>query len=846
MSIRNLGLAFRLARREARGSLAGFAVFLACLALGVGAMAWVLTLSASVEAGLARDARALLGGDLEIRRRYRPLPAPVLARLERAGRVSQVIRLRAMAQGPDEQPRLVEVKAVDPAYPLVGRAEMAGGGELAQALAPRGGAPGAAAAPELALRLGLKPGQEFLLGGRTFRLGGILAKEPDRAGDFYDLGPRVLVTRQSLAGTEMLAPGALATYRYRLVLPPGPVAARLADLARLQEDLSRQYPKADWRVRDFRDRHTPLGRTLDNLTLYLTLAGLASLLVGGVGVAAAVRNHLAGRLEDLAVLKCLGAERSLAAGAQLILCLGLALAGGLLGLGAGVLLAWASLGLLAGLVTLELGLILPPAGLALCLAAGLLTALAFTLPPLSSAAAVSPARLFRGYGDPRPRRPGLLALACSALALAALAGLILAATGNPRITLGFLGLAGLAAGVLWAAAQGLIWLARRLPRPRDPRWRHALTSLHRPGSSAARVMVSLGLGLTALVTVALVDGNLQNQINRRLPDSAPSYFFLNLRPADLPAFRKLAASLPGVTRVEAEPTLRGRITRVAGRPASEVQPDPQVAWALRGDEGLSFQTAPPARPLAAGSWWPPDYHGPPLVSFDAKVARGLGVGVGDTLTFNILGREITAKIASLRDIDWESLALNHLAIFDPAVLAHAPYSYVATAYAVPNAEAPLAVAVTKAFPQVAAIYVRDVLGQVARLLSRVGLAIRLMALATLVAGLLVLGETVRAGLTERRHQAVVFKVLGASRRDVVWSLGAEFLGQGLLAALLAAGLGALVSRWFVNRLLEGAWAFLPWPVLLVTAGGAAAALILGLAGVRRALRARAWPVLRNE
>jgi putative ABC transport system permease protein len=238
-----------------------------------------------------------------------------------------------------------------------------------------------------------------------------------------------------------------------------------------------------------------------------------------------------------------------------------------------------------------------------------------------------------------------------------------------------------------------------------------------------------------------------------------------------------------VTRFAKQPSLRGRITKVKGVPAAKVKVDPRVAWALRGERGISFaKTPPPGTRMAGGAWWPPDYSGPPIISFDARIADGLGIGLGDSISVSILGREVTAKVVNLRVIDWASLRLNHAIIFAPGVIEKAPHAYVATAHAGAEHEAQLFDLVSRRFPQVVAVHVRQVLGEVARLVGTVGLAVRAAALITLFTGLLVMGHALRASLHQRRFESVVFKVLGATRGDVLTTLAAELILQALAVA----------------------------------------------------------------
>ncbi|WP_461210074.1 ABC transporter permease [Desulfocurvus sp. DL9XJH121] len=843
MRLSELPLALRLVRRELRSGVRGFGVFLTCLALGVASIAAVGVFSASVRQGLAVNSKRLLGGDLEITRTHAAPGADVDALLAGKGDVSRSVRTRTMVRAEKGgDPALASLKAVDAAYPLYGEMRLASGRPLGEALAVRDGLPGAVAERALALRLDVAVGDVLLLGPVRFRLADVIEHEPDRLTQFTGLGPRLMISLDALPGTGLLGPGALVRHGLALRLAPGaPPVEELAGEARAR------FPDRGLRVREHHDFRGGMSWFLDTVETYLVLVGLASLLVGGIGVAGAVRSFLAGRGEAIAVMKSLGAERSLVMAVYLLQSMALALAGTLAGAALGCAVAAVAAGPLAARMGVPLGAGLPLAPVALAVAYGLLAALAFTLWPLSAAGGVRPARLFRGYAEPEARRPGWRAVAACVACVAAMFGLLAATSRDPVLPLGFGACVLGAMGALRGYTLLVKWAARRCPRVGPPHLRQAVAGLHRPGASTGAVIFSLGLGLTVLSALFLSDGNIQDRIRRRIPATAPAYFFLNVpkdKGADLEA---LALSVPGVTRVERTPSIRGRILEINGVPAHEAHISERAAWAVRSDRALSFAAAMPrGTNLARGRWWPGDYQGPPLICLDEDVARGFGVGPGDTLTVSVLGRRITAAIACTRDIDYAQGGINHAVIFSPGVLEPAPYTWLATAYADAGADTPLFRAVTREFPGVVAVSMREVLTGLGDIASDVALAVRACAGVTLLAGLLVLAEALRANLRTRRRDAVVFKVLGATRGDVVLTLALEFGILGVAVALPAAGLGCLGSYLFMVHAMHGDWVFLPAPLAAVILGGVAASVGLGLLGVRRALSGSAWPVLRNE
>jgi len=838
-------LVLRLARRELRGGVRGFGVFLTCLALGVAMVTAVGVFSAAVDDGLARDARRLLGGDVQFSRTYVQPGQDALALASGRGEVSHSARMRTMVRpGNGGPPVLSSLKAVDGAYPLYGEMELESGRGLHEALALQDGLPGAVAERELLLRLNVQVGDVLAVGQGQFVITDVIRKEPDRVSQFFGLGPRLMISLDVLADTGLIRPGGLVRFETNVRLPDG---AGLTRADALVEELREGFPDQGLRIRTYRNAGGGLSQLLDNLGTDLTLVGLAALLIGGIGVAGAVRSFLAGREASVAVMKSLGASGRLVIGIYLLQTMGLALVGSLGGAAAGVLVATLGAGPLAARIGVSLGqgLYLEPVLLAMVY--GLLIALIFAVWPLSAVGRIRPARLFRGYADPGARLPGLWAVAVCLGALGILLGLLILTSPSPRLPLGFVAASAVSLGLFWAYAWGIRLLAARLPRVGPPHFRLALAGLHRPGSSTGSVLFSLGLGLTVLVVVLLADGNIQDLIRRQTPATAPSFFFLDVPKERMVDLERVALAVPGVQRVDKTPSIRGRILEINGIPAYEAKVGKGSSWALRSDRALTFAGPRPDKlELVSGDWWPKDYTGPPLICFDSGIARDFGVGVGDTLTVNVLGRRVIGTIAATRDIDYTTGGINHAIIFSPGVLEDAPYTWIATAYAGREAESILFRAITDSFPEVVAISMREVLEEIADIVADIGLAVRSCAAVTLLAGLLVLAEALRANLRTRHRDAVIFKVLGATRRDVMLALVLEFAMLGAAAALLAAALGTVGGWLFVTRVLDGRWVFLPWTLAGVVLGGVGATVTLGVLGVRRALSGSSWPVLRNE
>ncbi|MEO1191688.1 MAG: FtsX-like permease family protein [Pseudomonadota bacterium] len=838
-----LSLAWRFARRELRSGLSGFRIFLACLAVGVAALAGVGTISADLLNGLQRDARNLLGGEAELRLFNRDLTAEESAWLrENSQALSAIAELRAMASVPETgERRLIELKAVDNAYPLYGQVALTPPQSVPDGLAFRDGQWGVLAAPELYRRLDLQIGDEIQIGTLRFQLRGEIDSEPDSGARAITLGPRVLLPLEALAETGLAQPGSLVYRHWRLVLPEG------EPFVDWTERLGAAFPDAGWRVRGLDEAAPSVARFVGQVRLFMTLVGLTALVVGGVGVANAVRAHLEQRRDTIAALKCLGASAGLIVKLYLVQVLLLASAGIAVGLLVGGLAPVIAAPFLSDLFNISLGG--PPDLVALARAAamGYLTALLFALIPLARAQSLPAAGLFRGYVDTRKLRAPLWLWPALVVTAAALIAIAVVGSDNPIFALGFVGAAA-AALLLFRLAAGLVvWVARRLPRPRHTTLRLALSNLHRPGAPTVSIVLSLGLGLTVLSAVTLIQANLSQQVSEELPQDAPTFYFIDIQNEQTAAFDELVGSFPEASLSERVPMLRGRITAVDGTPVPELEIPEEVAWIFEGDRGLTWAEQPyPDMTLTEGDWWPADYRGATKLSLGDEIAREMGLGVGDTLTVNVYGRDVTAEIANLRIIDWASLRINFVMIFSPGLLDQAPASHIATVRIPEAGEAALADAVADAFPNVTGVRVREALESFSRMLDSVALAVGITGGITLLAGLLVLAGAIAAGERRRRYDSVVLKVLGATRNVLAGGLALEFLLLGLITALIAALVGSLAGWVVIDLVMQADFTWLVEPLFITLGAGLLLTLFFGMLGTWRALGSAAAPLLRNE
>jgi putative ABC transport system permease protein len=828
-------LALRLALRDLRGGLKGLRLLAVCLFLGVAAIAGVGSLSSAIVAEIGARGSVLLGGDVAVSLAQRQANPAERGAIGRLGRVSETVSMRAMAARTDgAEAVLAELKAIDAAYPLFGTLRVAEGARTARP------APGEVLiAPALAERLRLRVGDPLRIGEAVVTIGGLIAEEPDRAGEGFSLGPTVLVDMPTLATTRLVQPGSLYTWKYRVALPPG------ADAAAAAEGLRTGYPEAGWRVQDRSDGAPSIRRFVERIGQFLTLVGLTALVIAGIGVGNGVGAYLESKRQAIATLKSVGAGSGLIFRIYLIE-IGLVAAGAILlalVVGAFVPSIVGALARDALPVPPKLGLY--PLPLLLAAGYGLLVAFAFAVAPLAKARAVTAASLFRGGVEARGRPPPQVA-AGIAVAILLAAGMAVASAREPLFAAAFLGAAAGLLVLLTGLGAGIRALAARLPRPKRPLLRLALARLHAPATQIDRLVVALGLGLSLFATLAVIQTNLSGQLRTSVPERAPSFFLLDIPSAEIDRFRALIrATAPGADLVTV-PTLRGPIVELNGARVATMKNLPEGAWILRGDRGLTFAAdLPEGNRITEGRWWPRDYAGPPLVSMDAAAGKLLGLKVGDAITVSALGVEVPAKIASFREINWDSLGFNFVMVFSPHTFDGAPFNYMATIGLPPARERALNQAVTAAFPSVSLIRVKDVIDTVGGLLGQLATAVAAASSVAIAAGIAVLVGTIAAARRAQVYDAVLLKLLGATRGQILALQGIEYALLGLLLAVIALGVGAAAGWYVITQVFELAWGP-DWAVVIATlAGGAGLTLLIGLLGSLPVLAARPARALRE-
>jgi putative ABC transport system permease protein len=839
-----ISLAFRLALRELRGGLKGFYIFLACIALGTAAIAAVNSVSQSITDTIASQGQELLAGDVRFELNNREATPQEMNFLRGLGEVSVSTGLRSMARKPDGSDQaLVEVKAIDDAYPLYGAFEAEPNYPLSSLLSGEGGTYGAVVAPLLLERLGLQIGDELLLGNVKLSITGTVKTEPDALSEGFGFAPRMLVSRKALQASGLIQTGSLVEHAYKIKLEDR------STMNGIQARASREFPAAGWSIRTS-DRAAPsLTENITRFTQFLTLVGLTALIVGGVGVANAVRAFLDAKRTTIATFKCLGAPAAVVVWIYLFQIAIIAAGGILTGLVLGALSPMLAAQFLAQFLPVSTDPTLYPGALLLAALFGMLTTLAFAILPLGHAREVPATALFREQGFEARHLPSWPYVLLAALFMAALAGLAVLTAYDRFIAVVFVGAIIFAFVILRLVAALIAWLARRSPRVNSPALRLAIGNIHRPGALTPSVVLSLGLGLALLVTLTLIDGNLRRQLTGRMSEGAPNFFFVDIQSAEVDAFRDLIRTRSPNGKLVEVPMLRGRILAFNGQDVTKMNVPAAGRWVLNGDRGITYEDSlPESSALVEGQWWAKDYSGEPLVSFSAEEAHELGLKIGDTVTVNVLGRNITARIANLRRVEWESLSINFVMVFSPNTFRGAPHAWLATLTDPASTEAEDAAilkSVTNTYPTITSVRVKDAIDIVNQLVGELATAIRAAASVALIASVLVLAGALAAGNRARTHDAVVLKTLGATRAMLIRAFSYEYLILGAATAVFALFAGSIAAWFIVSRIMRLPNTFMPDVAGLTLVTALVLTVGIGLIGTWRILGQKAAPVLRE-
>lgn len=844
-------LYLRTLGRESRGTRARLAFFVACLSVGVAAVVAVAGLSSSLDDGIRVEARQLLAADLAIVGN-RPLPAgfdPTAGtasveqtRIEEAPTVVAAPPRAAGRPGPSQ---LVELKAVTGAYPFYGTLVLKPARPLAELLAPDT----TVVASDLLARLHLRLGDDLRIGGLDFRIAGVVLSEPDRVGVSFTVGPRVFISGAGLARTPLMGRGSRISHRLLLKFPPGTPGTRIQAVA---ERLKQTIPDpAFYRVETYRDAQPALRENLARVERFLGLVALLSLFVGGIGVAESVRAWLAGRLDAIAVLKCLGMRpREI-----FLLYLGqtalLGLAGSLVGIAAGVAVQQLLPGLFPDLI--PAGMVHPWQPLALLrgLGLGAGVAILFSLAPLSAVLRVPPVRVLRREAEPLPRHP-LASLVTGVTLIAGILGLASVQSHSWLLGVQFTGGVLLVTVALAVAALLIVRAVRRMPRDFARPWlRQGLAALARPGAATFGAIVALGLGVLVVLAMSLVERRLAGEFARQLPTDAPSAFLIDIQPDQWPGVRGLLERA-GATRIESVPVVTSRLTAIDGVSVEDLTAhrpkdrNRNRRWLLTREQRLTYmRTLPPDNVVVAGALWSDPAHRPE-VSVEESFAEDLELHLGSVLRFDVEGVAIDLVVTSIRKVNWRSFGINFSLVVEPGVLDQAPQQRFAAVRLPPGGEQRMQDLLAASYPNVTVLRIRELLEKVGKVLNRISLGVRFLGGFTVLAGIAILAGAISAGSARRSHEVALLKTLGMTRRGVVSHFAVEYALIGLVAGAIGACGAAALAWGVVTRGFNLTGQLEPWPLAIGVAASAALTVAAGLAASARALQRRPIEVLRTE
>lgn len=835
-----MSLSLKYATKDMRGALGSLYLVLTCLVLGVGSIAAVQFTSYAVLDGIQKNGRTILGGDLIVRNIYNPAPQELKDWfIQRQASTIETIEARVMlANASTQDNSLVELKVIEEGYPQYGVFETNPPMDLQAGLQKHG----ILLDPALQSRLDLEIGDQVKLGEALFSVIGFIAHEPDRAGGSrFGLAPRAIISRNDADSTGLLTLGSMVYYDLRVKLPDS------TNLKDITSALETSFPDASWKVTDADNASPQIRRFVERLMVFLTLVGLSSLLIGGIGIGNGVKAHLEQRLKTIAILKSLGAPALFIEKLYLWQVAIITVIGTFGGILLGAILPFIA----APYVSEFLPFVLEPQlnirGFIIPMAFGFLTAFVFTFWPLGQAMGTSPLELFRAAITPLTEKPSWKFQLGTVVSVLLLSGTSIATARDTQFAMWFVISAMVCLFFFWLTGKLLSVLAGKIPAPKNPALRLGLRNLHRPGNATANTLISLGLGLTVMVSVTLIEMNLRQGIANNLPKDAPSFFFLDIQGHQKNDFEKLLAEQPTVSTIRLSPNLRGKIVNVNGVPADKALVDKSESWLLQNDRGFTYETVLPAHSeITSGEWWPADYKGPPLVSVVEDVERGFGVKPGDSITVNILGRDITATIANTRSVNWMNMTINFAITFAPGTLEAAPHSWLATVVADPDQETSIQRTIGGAFPNISMIRLSDAVNSIGEILGNMATAVRATALVAVITGILVLAGSLAASRMQRIYDVVILKVLGIRNSTLIQGFFFEFCLLGFCAGILSMVFGMAASWTVMVILMELKWTFYAIPSFLTLLGGIALTVIIGWLSTGRVLQTPVAQHLRND
>ncbi len=854
--LRTFLLALSYARRDIRAGFKGFYIFLACIILSVATITCVHSVSLGMKSSLYHDGRYILGGDIDLKTMYEPATKEQLKFIhDKMGPITIVMETRAMALSmKGDSSTLVELKAVDPFYPLYGKVEIVdAAGDIIDVglqdllVPPRAYLDewGAVVEKGLMSRLKVKIGDQIKIGKQEFEIRGIISKEPDRVGGRgFSFAPRVMISRYTFDETGLRVFGSQVHYHHKILMPQ--IKTR-EELKAAQDKIEKAFPEARWRGKNFLNASPRTERMIDRLTLFLTFISLTTLLIAGIGIANAVRAFLDSKMRDIATLKCLGGSEHFVFRVYMIEIFILATFGVMVGLLIGILTSQVGGSLLTAKLSLSDHIGIYPSALVTATVFGYLITFCASLWPIGKAVRTSPTNLFRDVLTPISVKPSFSTIMWIVISSQLIALIALLTTTNIRLMLYFI--AGLVVTFItfYMCAAVIKIIIKKVHLPTAPEMRMAMTNLYRPGNITTSTVLSIGIGLTVLIAVALIQYNFSRLVKEDISVDVPSFFFLDIEPAQLEQFKQITNKIETARGLNIVPSLRGRIVSINGVPAREALIDKNEGWIVRSDRGFTYTSDLPANSeIVEGEWWSKDYKGKPIVSIATNVQRAFDIGVGDEIIVNIFGKKIKAEVANVRDVSWESFTLNFAITFAPSVVNEIPSNYIATLVVDEDHEETLQNKLANKFPNITSVKVRDALNAAQMIMKAASQAIYISTGITLIAGILVLSGGIAAARKRHLYDAIILKVLGGTRRSILKTFLSEYLLLAVITIVISAFLGTLSAYLIQKFIMHMPWSFSWLTLITVTILCITVTLLSGVIGTWKALKEKPAPYLRND
>ena len=841
--------AIRIGLIDMRGDLRRFGLLVVCLAVGTALIAGVSSVGTSIRTAVERDAAVLMGGDVELSRTDRSATKEEILAFETYGRLASAVDTNVRAEL-DDKDAFVDLIAVGPNYPLLGQVgspDLAAGENVHAKLGFDNGMFGALVSPIMLGQLGIGVGDTFTLGGTPFQVRGMLAGLPDSAVRGFRLGLPALISAEGLAvlgdRTSPL-PGLGTLFRYKLVL-------NVRDAEAGKAALQQAFGDSGWTVRSARDGLGPMVRYYDLFMRFLVIVGLASLLIGGVSVWTSISAYIAERSSVIAVLRSMGATRTRVFVHFFAQVGALAAVGVGIGLAIGASVALIAIPIVGRAVGVSLAPTLYAQPLLVAAGVGLVTAFAFAYLPLQQAQSIRPVTLFRAKGLAAPPIDwrallGSFQFIPLLLAGAAFIWLAILMTDDAMLVLAFVAVSALSATLFRLAIGATRGLLHRLPETGIRPLRYALRGISGEGSNAPSVVVSVAMALTMLVVVLVLEINLRNEYLGASVFDAPSFVASDLFPDEVATLEAMQQEGGDVTAFTATPMLRGEFAAVNQTPAASLTPQgPEALFLLSGEVPITYRSVLPATSrVVEGQWWDANHTGPALVSLHESLKAGLGVNIGDTVTFTIFGDSITATVANFRDYSWQG-GIDFLATFSPGVLDGYPATLLGAVTAEPGQERAVEQRLAETLPDVRFIAIGETLDLITAALSQLSLASSLVGGLAVGNGLLVLIGALATGRRQRQADAVITKVLGATQPEIVWVSILQYMILAAFAALIATPVGIGLARILTGVLLDVEFTVNPTTLSIVGVGAVLLTGLLGAATIWRALATRPAHLLRE-